>query len=119
MAQKPTKVRQTPTKRTLYTPLPLQSPVIARRFAGESLRQIACEEKIDRDAVGRILSQPGVVEVMARYQSDLLAMVPLALAVYAEALTSDDLRFALVRATKILDHVFQKGDLERAAEPAR
>jgi hypothetical protein len=116
MARKPSKVRQTtPTKRALYTPEPLQGRVIARRFAGESLRQIATGEGIARDTVGRILSQTEVVEMMARYQSDLLAMVPMALGVYADALDSEDLRLALVAATKILDHVFHKGGLENAA----
>jgi hypothetical protein len=118
MVQKPPKLRQTtPTKRALYTPEPLQGRVIARRFAGESLRQIATEEGIDRDTVGRILSQTEVVEMMARYQSNLLAMVPMALGVYAEALNSDDLRLALVPATKILDFL-HKGGIEQNIEMA-
>jgi hypothetical protein len=116
LSRKTSNDRQTtPTKRALYTPEPLQGRVIARHFAGESLRQIATEEGIARDTAGRILSQPEVVEMMARYQSNLLAMVPLALGVYAEALNSDDLRLALVPATKILDF-FYKGGIEQSIE---
>ena len=46
---------------------------------GESKREIARVEGIGRDTVGRILSQQEVVETIARYQSQLLDMVPKAI----------------------------------------
>ena len=46
-----------PKRRVLYTPEPVRVRVVARHIEGESNREIARNEAIDRDTVGRILSQ--------------------------------------------------------------
>ena len=77
MVQKTAKWRQTrPKPRDLYTPVPVRGRVLARHIAGASNRQIAAEEGIDRETVGRILSQHEVVQMFAQYQQRLLAIVP-------------------------------------------
>ena len=73
--------------------------MLARHMSGESNRHIASEEGIDRETVGRILSQREVVQMIAQYQSRLLSIVPKAIRVYEEALECDDLRVALAAAT--------------------
>jgi len=71
-------------------------------MSGESNRQIASEEKIDRETVSRILSQQEVAQMIAQYQSRLLSIVPKAIRVFEEALESGDLRVALAAATKLM-----------------
>ena len=70
--------------------------------------------------VGRILSQQEVVQMIARYQSRLLEMVPKAIGVYDEALESDDLHLATATATKLLEgmHVLSKGGIEETLSMA-
>ncbi len=101
-----------------YTPQPVQGRVIALHISGHSNRQIARQEGIGRDTVGRILSQQEVVQMMAQYQSRLLTLVGKAIRIYDRALDSDDLRLAMIPASKILDHVFQKGGMEQTIELA-
>jgi hypothetical protein len=70
---------------------------------GESNREIAREEKIDRATVGRILSQKEVVQTMAEQQSRLLSLGNRAIGVFEEALDCEDLGIAAATATKILE----------------
>jgi len=101
---KTAKSRQKPPKpRTLRTPEPVQGRVIARHFNGQSNRDIAAEEDLDRDTVSRILSQEEVARLRAQYQSRLLNMIPKAIGVYKDALGSDDERVRLAAATKLLE----------------
>ncbi len=59
--KKPAKPNQTKLKkRGPYTPAPVQLRVIERHANGESNREIARQERIGRDTVGRILSQQEV-----------------------------------------------------------
>jgi hypothetical protein len=92
----------------------VRARVVSRHLRGESKREIARAEGIGRDTVGRILSQQEVVQMIARYQSRLLEMVPKAIGVYDEALESDDLHLATATATKLLEgmHVLSKGGIE-------
>jgi hypothetical protein len=98
----------------------MQARVLSRHLSGESNREIARTEGIGRDTVGRILSQQEVVESIARYQSQLLDLVPQAIGVYAEALASKDLHLAAATATKILEGlcVLQKGAVEAMIQAA-
>lgn len=117
MPTKVAKCRQTqPTRRGPYTPEPVRGRVVARHVTGQSNRQIASEEKIDRATVSRILSQREVAELTAQYRSRLLSMVPKAINVYEEALASKDLRIAGAAATKLLEGlgVLPKGGIEQS-----
>ena len=98
----------------------MQARVVSRHLSGESLRGIARAEGIGRDTVGRILSQQEVVQTIARYQSQLLDMVPKAIGVYEEALVSGDLHLAAATATKLLEgmQVLHKGGLEQTIQIA-
>jgi hypothetical protein len=120
MPQKTAKCRQLqPNKWGLYTPEPVRGRVIARHVTGQSNRQIAVAEGIDRETVGRILSQREVAELTAQYRSRLLAMVPKAIAVYDAALSSDDERLRVETATKLLEgfQVLPKGGIEQQPAP--
>jgi hypothetical protein len=117
MSRKAAKHRQKPpSKRALYKPQPTRARVVALHVAGQSNRQIASAEGIDRDTVCRILSQPEVTQLIAQYQARLLNMVPKAIGVYEEALNSDNLPLATATATKLLEgtHVLNKGAIEQA-----
>ncbi len=98
----------------------MQARVVSRHLSGESRRGIARAEGIGRDTVGRILSQQEVIETIARYQSQLLDLVPKAIGVYDEALASDDLHLAAATATKLLEgmQVLHKGGLEQTIQIA-
>ncbi len=104
--------------RDLYTPEPVRQRVLARHLSGESNRGIAEGEGIGRDTVARILGTREVIEMISSYQSQLLSMVPKAIAVYDQALYSDDERVRIAAATRLLEStgVRQKGGLERALE---
>jgi hypothetical protein len=114
MSQKPAAKRRQRSP-ALYTTEPVRGRVIARHIDGESNRRIANEEKIDRETVSRILSQPEVADLTARYRSQLLGKVPKALGVYDEALDGDDPRRSFAAATKILEwcQVFPKDGIEQ------
>jgi hypothetical protein len=68
-----------PKSRGLYTPEPVRGRVLARHMNGESNREIARIEGIDRETVGRILSQQEVVNLIAQNQARLLSLVPKAI----------------------------------------
>jgi hypothetical protein len=115
MPGKAAKSRRTPPKkRKPYTPEPVRGRVIARHMTGQSNRQIASEEGIDRDTVGRILSNPEIAQLMAQYRSRLLLLVPKAISTYEQALDSEDERVRAGAATKLLEglQVFPKGSAE-------
>jgi hypothetical protein len=121
MPQKATKARQNrPKERTLYTPEPVRGRVINRHISGQSSRQIASEEGIDRETVGRILSQREVVQLIAQYQARVLSLVPKAIAAYEEILDSDNLHLKAAIATKLLEglQVLHKGGIEQTIEIA-
>src|SRR5579864_8222449 len=112
MSQKTTKFRQIkPKSRGLYTPEPVRGRVLVRHMNGQSNREIARAEAIDRSTVGRILSQQEVVSLIAQNQARLLSLVPKAIGVCEEALDSDDLRLATATATKLLENLQVLGSL--------
>lgn len=94
---------------------------MARYLNGESNREIARQEQVDRATVTRILSRQEVAEMIARYQSQVLMMVPKAISAYAEVLESDDLRLKAATATKLLEGsgIFHREGIERAVEVAK
>jgi hypothetical protein len=98
----------------------VQARVVSRHLNGESKRAIARGEGIGRDTVGRILSQREVLETIARYQSQLLDLVPKAIGAYDEALASDDLHLKAATATKLLEgmQVLHKGGIEQTISMA-
>jgi hypothetical protein len=98
----------------------VQARVVSRHLSGESQREIARVEGIGRDTVGRIFSQQEVIETIARYQSQLLDMVPKAIGAYHDALESDDLHLAAATATRLLAglHVLHKGGIEQTLRVA-
>jgi hypothetical protein len=98
----------------------VRARVITRHIGGESNRRIAAEESINRETVGRILSQPEVVQMIGQYRSRLLEMVPKAISVYDHILDSDDERVKAAAATKLLEglQVFPRAGVEQGtAEP--
>jgi hypothetical protein len=113
MPKKPAKSRQNrPKEAKLYTPEPVQARVIARYVNGESNRQIATEEKIDRGTVSKILSQQEALQMIARQRCRLQSMADKALDVVEQALNGDDPRLALPVAMKIVENVLPKGGIE-------
>jgi len=95
LPKKPAKHRQKPPKkRGPYTPPPVQVRVVAKHLTGRSNCEIARQEGIDRGTVGRILSQTEVIQQIARYQAQLLNLVPEAINVYKLALAGNDLNLA-------------------------
>jgi hypothetical protein len=120
MPRKAAKSRRTPPKpRGLYTPEPVRGRVLVRHMNGQSKREIARVEGIDRETVGRILSQQEVVNQIAQNQARLLSLVPKAIKVCEEALDSDDLRLATATATKILEGMQVLGGIEQVYEFAK
>jgi transposase len=91
---KTAKRSQTRPKREPYTPEPKRARVVALHVAGNSNRQIAVAENLDRGTVGRILSQPEIAHQMEQYRSTLLMMVPKAVRALEAVLESDDERVA-------------------------
>jgi len=119
MSRKSTKLSQIkPKRRGLYTPEPVRGRVLARHMNGASNREIARVERIDRETVGRILTQQEVVQVIAQSQARLLSLVPKAIAVCAQALDSDDERLATATATKILESLQVLGRIDRTIDIA-
>jgi hypothetical protein len=115
MPKEPAKLGQIePKKRAPYTAAPVQLRVIERHVKGESNREIARQEGIGRDTVGRILSQQEVVERIAQGQARVLDLIPKAIGVYEKVLTSDDLPLATATAAKVPEgmHVLSKGGIE-------
>ena len=119
MSPKTTKHRQIqPKNRGLYTPQPVRGRVLARHIGGASNREIARVERIDRETVSRILTQPEIAQMMEQYRSRLLMMVPKAISAYEQALDSDDERVKVAAATKLLEglQVFPRAAIEQARE---
>jgi hypothetical protein len=98
----------------------VQGRVIVRRLAGQSKRRIAREEGVDRKTVGRILTRREVVEMIAQYQQRLLSMVPEAMDVYRDALSSGNERIRLMAATKVVEgtQVMPRGGSGQIADMA-
>lgn len=118
MHRKPAKARRSPTNRKVfYTPEPVRGRVVARHIRGQSNRQIAREEGLDRETVGRVLAQPEIKQMITQYRSQLLSMVPKAIDAYDEALDSDDLRLKAAMATKLLEGFQVFGSGEEQANP--
>lgn len=101
--------------RGLYTPEPVRERVIAHHVNGQSKMCIARQEGLDRETVGRILSQPEAVHMIARQRSRLQSMADEALDVVEQALACDDARLAVPVAIKIIEHVFPKGNCNDGA----
>lgn len=103
MSSDPKSRQAQPKARRLYTPEPVQQRVVALHLSGQSNRQIASAENIDRETVGRILSQEEVLRLKAQARSQLLRLLPKAIDVYDQALSSGDPRIEMAAATKILE----------------
>jgi hypothetical protein len=104
MSQKTSKPGQNlPKQRGLYTPSPVRDRVIARHISGESNRRIASEEGIDRETVGRILSQKEVALMKGQSQALLFSLVPEAIKALGEVFRSDDLRLKAAIGMKLLE----------------
>jgi hypothetical protein len=98
----------------------VQGRVITRRLGGQSIRRIAREEGIDRKTVDRILTQREVVEMIAQYRQRLLSLVPEAIDVYRDALSSDDERIRVTVANKLVEglQVMPRGGSGQIADMA-
>lgn len=120
MSRKTTKLGQTqPRSRGLYTPEPVRGRVLVRHMNGQSKREIARVEGIDRETVSRVLSQQEFVNLVAQNQARLFSLVPKAIKVCEEALDSDDLRLATATATKFLEGMQVLGGIEQTYEFAK
>jgi hypothetical protein len=106
-----------PKRQPLITPKPIRQRVVARHIQGESQRQIAREEGIDRGTVGRILSQTEVVERLAAFDADFLDMAPEAIRAIRGALTSEDERIRTAAAFKYVE-LMQKRGMEQMMQTA-
>jgi hypothetical protein len=119
MPKKPAKSRKNqPKEAKLYTPEPVQARVIARYVNGESNRQIAAQEHIDRGTVGKILSQQEALQMIARQRCRLQRMGDKALDVVEQTLNGDDDRLRVPVALKIIEHALPKGTMEEALNVA-
>jgi len=104
MLRKPAKSRRMPPiTQKLYTPEPVRGRVIALHVSGQSNRRIASTEGIDRETVSRILSQQEAVDLIGRYRSQLLGMMPKALQAVEDALSCDDPRVKAAIAMMLVD----------------
>jgi len=90
-------------RRRLYTPKPVRERVLALHIIGVSNRQIAQQEKLDRETVSRILSQEECTEALAQARSRLTVLMPKAIEVCEEVLSSKNLRIAAPMAMKLLE----------------
>src|ERR1700722_4192381 len=97
--------KKAPVARKLYTAQSVQNRVMERHLEGASNREIAAEVGIDRETVPRILAQTELVEMRAELQSRLERLGFKAIAVYEEALSSQDPVMAVATATKILEGI--------------
>ena len=78
-------------KRKLRTPLAKQARITARRMHGQSIRQIAAQEKISKDTVMRVLSQEETSLLVRGYRDAILQeYVPLAMDSLKRLLKRDD-----------------------------
>jgi hypothetical protein len=98
-----------PKRQLLITPEPVRERVVARHIQGESKRQIAREEGIDRGTVGRILSQTEVAERLAGFDADFLNMAPEAIRAIRAALTSEDERIRTAAAFRFVELMHKRG----------
>jgi hypothetical protein len=83
--------------------------VVARHIEGESQRQIAREEGIDRGTVRRILSQTEVAERLAGFDAEFLDLAPEAIRGIRGALTSEDERIRTAAAFKYIELMHKRG----------
>jgi len=95
-----------------YTLKPARDRVVALHVTGQSNREIAECEQIDRETVGKILSQKEALEMIARQRCRLKRMADKALDVVERVLTGDDPRLKVPVAMKIVEHVLPKGTIE-------
>jgi hypothetical protein len=106
-----------PKRPLLITPGPVRERVVARHIEGESQRQIAREEGIDRANVARILSQTEVAERLAGFDAEFLDMAPEAIRAIRAALTSDDERISTAAAFRYVE-LMQKRGMEQMMQTA-
>src|SRR5262245_57988116 len=98
----------------LHTPVPVQDRVIQRYVAGESQREIARNESLDRATVSRILSLREVFEHHALHESRLLAASDRAMQTMENLMRDPDSRVALAASAKVLDSIANlKANLSR------
>src|SRR2546423_12344019 len=86
---------QNQPKRHIQKSLAQQLRVVTRRIAGESIRQIARTEDIDRATVANILSQPELKSVLDITNSDLHRLLPKAVKAIEANLEAYDSRTAI------------------------
>jgi hypothetical protein len=77
--------------------------VLTLHIVGVSNRQIAQQEKLDRETVSRILSQEECTEAIAQARSRLTVLMPKAIEVCEKVLSSKNLRIAAPMAMKLLE----------------
>jgi hypothetical protein len=88
-------------KRELYTPDPVRGRIIARHIAGQSNREIAIDEKVDRETVRRILIQPKAKLAIIQYQSQLLPQIE-----DKATLSNLDLKYIIAGRDEVLDEEY-------------
>ena len=100
------KYRQMPPNRKArtYKPPAVRTRIIVKKIAGKSNRQIAREEGIDRETVGRILSDPEYRQILNVHRQEILALVPKAIAAYHAALDARKVTPERVRAASDVLH---------------
>jgi hypothetical protein len=97
------KSRQKPPGRKPYKSEVVRGRVVALHAAGKSNRQIAELEGIDRQTVSRVLSRPEAVDLINRYKSRLLLLMPKALLAVEQSLSCDDPHVKAGVAMKLVD----------------
>lgn len=91
-------------KARTYKPPAVRTRIIIKKIAGKSNRQIAREEGIDRETVGRILSDPEYRQILNVHRQEILALVPKAIAAYHAALDARKVTPERVRAASDVLH---------------
>lgn len=80
-----------------------QGRVLAKRLLGQSKRKIAQSEGIDRETVGRILSQEDMKAAILDARKKFVGLLPKALIVYELALDAQKGQHAMAAARHILE----------------
>jgi len=106
-------------KPKLRTPLAKQARITARRMHGQSIRQIAAQEKISKDTVMRVLSQEETSLLVRGYRDTILQEhVPLAMDSLKRLLKRDD-RQATIETLYGSRVLTQHQEVEKYEEPVR
>jgi hypothetical protein len=91
-----------PYKKGPYKSPTTQGRVLAKRLLGQSAREIAQSEGINRETVHRILTQSEMHAAIIEGRRQFTELIPLALAVYKRALEQDKDPYAVNVAKDVL-----------------